>query len=127
MASIKTPMKRVRGLGAARGGTEHFWVHRLTAVSNIPSVIFFVFTIAALQGAEWVEVVAYFSSPITVILMLLAVTSITIHMRHGMQIIIEDYIHHEGLRVGLMMLNTYFAAFVALACAFSLIKLGFGI
>ena len=67
---------------------------------------------------------SYFSSPIVTILMLLTVLSAVIHMRLGMQIIIEDYIHNEGTKVLALMANTFFAVFVGLACAYALIKIG---
>ena len=124
MKAMKTPLKRVRGLGSANEGTEHVWQQRMTALANIPLTLFFVGSIAALHGADYNTVMSYFSSPIVTILMLLTVLSAVIHMRLGMQIIIEDYIHNEGTKVLALMANTFFAVFVGLACAYALIKIG---
>ena len=124
MTVMKTPLKRVRGLGSAKEGAEHFWQQRMSALANIPLTLFFVASIAALHGEDYATVVEYFSSPIVTILMLLMVFSVVIHMRLGMQVIIEDYIHNEGTKVLALMANTFFAVFVGLACAYALIRLG---
>lgn len=124
MAELKTPLKKVRGLGSAKEGAEHFWQQRMTAMANVPLTLFFVISIAALYGADHADVVAYLSNPIVAILLLLMVVSATFHMRLGMQVIIEDYIHAEGMKVILLMANTFFAVFVALACAYALLRIG---
>ena len=124
MTVMKTPLKRVRGLGSAKEGAEHFWQQRMSALANIPLTLFFVASVAVLHGEDYATVVEYFSSPIVTILMLLMVFSVAVHMRLGMQVIIEDYIHNEGTKVLALMANTFFAVFVGLACAYALIRLG---
>ncbi|MEM6615697.1 MAG: succinate dehydrogenase, hydrophobic membrane anchor protein [Pseudomonadota bacterium] len=126
MADMKTPLNRVRGLGSAKEGTDHFWVQRLTAVANIPLVIFFAFSIVSLSGAPYADVTAYFGNPIVTVLMLLVVLSVVWHMRLGMQVVIEDYVHSELTKFALMMGNTFFCIFVGLASAVALLKISFG-
>ncbi len=122
---MSTPLARVQGLGAARSGTEHFWRQRLTAVANLPLTIAFVFILISLLGRNHAAVVQILGSPLIAVIMLLLIISITTHMRIGMQVIIEDYVHGDGNKLFLIMANTFFAIAVALACAFALLMLSF--
>jgi succinate dehydrogenase / fumarate reductase membrane anchor subunit len=126
MAGMRTPLGRVRGLGSAKEGTEHFWRQRLTAVANIPLILFFVGFIVSVNGADYETVRAALASPLIGLVMVLVLVSALYHMRLGMQVIIEDYIHGELLKVTLVMLNTFFAIAVCVASLFALVKLAFG-
>jgi succinate dehydrogenase / fumarate reductase membrane anchor subunit len=123
--TMRTPLGRVRGLGAARSGTEHFWRQRLTAVANIPLTIAFIFIVIGLLGRNHAAVVQIIGSPLVAVVMLLFILSVTMHMRIGMQVIIEDYVHDEGIKLVLIMANTFFAVAVALASAFAILTLSF--
>jgi len=124
---IRTPLARVRGHGAARSGTDHFWRQRLTAVANIPLTIAAVLIIILLLGRNQAAVAQILGSPLVAIVMLLFIISITTHMRIGMQVIIEDYVHDESVKLALVMANTFFAIGVALAAAYGILKLSFGL
>jgi len=123
---MRTPLARVRGLGSAKEGTDHFWRQRLTAVANLPLMLFLLYSLVAFAGADHAAVAAYLGSPPVAMAMLLAVLSAVIHMRLGMQVIIEDYIHGEALKITCLMLNTFTAAAAGLASVFAILKLGFG-
>ena len=125
--SMRTPLGRVRGLGSARSGTSHFWRQRLTAVANVPLVIAFVVILVSLIGRNHAAVVQIIGSPPVAIIMLLFIMSITYHMWLGMQVIIEDYVHHEGHRIALLIGNIFFAVAVALSCGFAILKISFGV
>ena len=129
MASGKmtTPLARVRGLGAAKSGTDHFWRQRLTAVANVPLTIAFVLIVVSLLGRNHAAAAQILGSPLVAIIMLLFILSITTHMRIGMQVVIEDYVHDEPGRLILLMLNTFFSLAVALASAYGILKLSFGV
>jgi succinate dehydrogenase / fumarate reductase membrane anchor subunit len=124
---MSTPLARVRGLGAAKSGTEHFWRQRLTAVANVPLTIAFVLILVSLLGRNHAFAAQTLGSPLVAIIMLLFILSITTHMRIGMQVVIEDYVHDEPHRLILLMLNTFFSLAVALASAYGILKLSFGV
>lgn len=123
---MRTPLGKVRGLGSAKEGTEHFWRQRLTAVANVPLILFFIWLVVSLNGASHAEVVATLSSPLVSLVLLAVIFSVCLHMKLGMQVIIEDYIHGEGMKFALVILNIFFCTGVALASAFAVLKLGFG-
>ena len=123
---LRTPLSKVRGSGSAGEGTGPWWMQRVTAIANIPLVIFFVFVIVANTGASHAEIAASLGSPLVTIGMLLAVLSITWHMRLGMQVVIEDYVHGEGAKIAALLGNSFFCIAIAVACGFAILKLGFG-
>jgi succinate dehydrogenase / fumarate reductase membrane anchor subunit len=126
MKTMRTPLKKVRYLGSAKEGADHFWKQRVTAIANVFLGIFLVWLIVSLLGADYEVVRRKLANPLIALALLGLILSGTIHMRLGMQTIIEDYVHEEGLKLAALVLNTFFAIFVALACVFSILKLSFG-
>jgi len=123
---MATPLKRVRGLGAAHRGTETFWRQRLTAIANVPLTIFLILSILTHIGASFDEVHAYLARPLVALAMLALVLSASIHMRIGLKEIIEDYVHGEGWKVAAILVASFFAIGVALACTLALLKISLG-
>jgi succinate dehydrogenase / fumarate reductase membrane anchor subunit len=126
MSDMRTPLGRVRGLGSAREGTLHFWRQRLTAIANVPLVLFMVGLIVALVGAPYDEVRATLANPFVTLVVILFLVSVLYHMKLGMQIVIEDYVHGEGAKVALIALNIFFPLIVGVASVFALLKIAFG-
>jgi succinate dehydrogenase / fumarate reductase membrane anchor subunit len=124
--SMRTPLARVKGLGAAGHGAEHWWLHRMTAVSNVPLIIAFTIIVASIAGRSYQEAVSIVSHPLIAIVLILAVVSVTNHMRLGMQIVIEDYVHDKGWKIVALIANNFYAVIIAVACLYGLIKVGLG-
>jgi succinate dehydrogenase / fumarate reductase membrane anchor subunit len=124
--SMRTPLSRVKGLGAAGHGVEHWWLQRLTAIANIPLIIAFVIIVANIAGRPYAEAVGIVSHPLIAILLILAVISVTNHMRLGMQVIIEDYVHDKDWRIAAIVANTFYAVIVAAASLYAIVKISFG-
>jgi succinate dehydrogenase / fumarate reductase membrane anchor subunit len=124
---MRTPLSRVQYLGSAHGGTEHFWRQRLTGVANVPLVIAFVVVMAVVIGRPYEEVVAVIGSPFVAALFLLLFVSAAIHMRIGMQVIVEDYVLGEALKIFLLGASTLFSVAVATVAILAILKLAVGV
>lgn len=126
-SNMRTPLGRVRGLGSAKSGTGDFWRQRLTAVANIPLTIAGIVIVISLLGRNHAAAAQILGSPLIAITLLLFIFSICTHMRIGMQVVIEDYVHEDKAKLTLVMLNTFYAIAVGLASAFAILKLSFGV
>jgi succinate dehydrogenase / fumarate reductase membrane anchor subunit len=125
--SIRTPLARVRHLGPAHKGTSHFWHQRLTSVANVPLTIAAIVIVLGLLGRNHAAVVQILGSTLVAITMLLFIITSVYHMWLGMQVIIEDYVHDEIAKFGMLMANTFFSFVVGLAAVFAILKLSFGL
>ncbi len=123
--SMRTPLSRVRGLGSAREGTGHFWYQRLTGLALAFLTTGFIILVVALAGRPFPEVARVLGNPFVALLMVLMVGAGAWHMKIGMQVIIEDYLH-GSLKLGAQIANTFFSVAVAAAAALALLKLSFG-
>lgn len=126
-SSLTTPRARVKGLGSAKSGTRHFWHQRVSGAALVILTFAFVCTVMGLAGADHAKAVATLKSPFTGIMMLAFVLAGVYHMRLGMQVIIEDYVHGEGAKLVLLMLNTFFTALIGLASVYALLKISIGL
>jgi len=124
---IRTSLGRVRGFGAAKSGTGDFWLQRVTAIANIPLTIAALVVIVTLLGRNQPAVAQILGSPTVAIIMLLFIASITVHMRIGMQVVIEDYVHDDIAKFGLIIANNFFVTVVGLTAVYGLLKLSFGL
>jgi succinate dehydrogenase / fumarate reductase membrane anchor subunit len=124
---MRTPLARVRHLGSARTGTGHFWHQRLTSVALVPLTIAVVLIVIGLLGRNHAAVVQILgSSPVAIVMLLFVLTSVY-HMWLGMQVIIEDYVHDELIKLVTLMGNTFFCVAVGLTAVFAILKLSFGL
>lgn len=124
---MQTPLRRVRHLGSALSGTRHFWHQRLTSVAGVFLTIAFLVIVLNVMGRNHAAAVQILGSPLVAVIMMLFVLNMTYHMWLGMQVIVEDYIHHDLGKVVLLMANTFFCIVVGVACGYALLKLSFGV
>ena len=123
--SIRTPLAHARGLGSAKSGTGHWWAQRLTAIALVPMVLWFVASVAGLAGAEYGAVRAWIGEPVTAILLILLIVATFHHMQLGMQVVIEDYVHVEWLKITCIVLVKFAAVFLGVAAGFAVLKIAF--
>jgi succinate dehydrogenase / fumarate reductase, membrane anchor subunit len=124
---MRTPLGRVLGDGSAKWGTRHFIEQRLTALAGIPLTIAAVLIVTSLIGHNHAAVVQILGSTPVAIIMLLFIISGAYHMRLGMQVIIEDYVHDEGAKYALLIANTFFTVLVGFSSVYAILKLSFGV
>lgn len=125
-SSMRTPRRRVAGLGSARSGTGHFWLQRVTALANLILVLIALPIVIYAAGRGHAETVALLGQPLVAIVLLLLIFSVCFHMRIGMQVVIEDYVPAEGTKVLALIANTFFTIAVGSAGAFAVLKISFG-
>jgi succinate dehydrogenase / fumarate reductase membrane anchor subunit len=124
---MRTPLGRVRNLGSSHSGTKDFWRQRLTAVAMIVLIVPMVVLIMTLLGRNQAGAAQILGSPPIAILMLLFIIASIWHMKIGMQVVIEDYVHDEKLKLLSIMANNFFSVTVALAAAYAIFKLSSGV
>ena len=122
---MKTPLGKVLGLGSAKTGTEHWWLQRVTAIANIPLVLFLIAFILCHLGADRAALVASVKHPLIAIALVMSFLSILWHMRLGMQVVIEDYVHGRW-RLVLLLGNVFFTIALGVAALYAILSLSFG-
>ena len=125
--SMRTPLGRVRGLGSARSGTRDFWLQRVTAIASVPLTIAGVVLVISLTGRNYPALRQILASPVVAVPLLLFILATVVHMKIGVQIIIEDYVYEKKQKLTLLMLNIFFAVAIGLACTYAILKLSFGV
>ena len=126
MGDMRTPLRKVRGLGSAREGTGHFWFVRVSGVALLFLSLFAIGVVFALSGRTYEDARAALSQPVVTIGLLLFVVISAEHMRQGILESIHDYIHGDLLKVAVIMLNTMFCLLVGAASVFALLRISFG-
>jgi succinate dehydrogenase / fumarate reductase membrane anchor subunit len=125
--SMRTPLGRVRNLGAAHSGTGEFWRQRLTGVAMTLLMIPVIVVVMMLLGRNQAGAAQILGSlPIAIILLLFIIASAW-HMKIGMQVVIEDYVHGEMVKLAAIMANNFFSVAVALASIYAILKLSSGV
>ncbi len=120
--SFKTPIGRVRGLGSAKEGTHHWWAQRVTAVALVPLTLWFVYAMTSLAGADHATAMAWLGDPRNAILTILLVIATFHHVQLGVQVVIEDYVHAEGMKIVVLMAVKLACVALVVAAIFSILK-----
>jgi len=125
--SMRTPLARVRSLGASHSGTVDFWRQRLTAVALVLLMVPVIVVVMMLLGRNQAGAAQILGSPFVAIVLLLFIVASTWHMKIGMQVVIEDYVHGEKLKLASIMANNFFSFAVALISIYAILKLSSGV
>jgi succinate dehydrogenase / fumarate reductase membrane anchor subunit len=125
--SMRTPLARVRNLGASHSGTSDFWRQRVTAVAMVLLMVPVIVIVMMLLGSNQAGAKVVLGSPLVAIIMLLFIIASTWHMKIGMQVVIEDYVHNEKVKLASIIANNFFSIAVALASIFAILKLSSGV
>jgi succinate dehydrogenase / fumarate reductase membrane anchor subunit len=125
-SDLRTPLSRARGLGSAKQGVHHWWAQRITAVALIPLVVWFAISLIMMSGADYAVVRAWIGSPVVMVLLTLTIVIGLHHGQLGMQVVIEDYVHSEGMKLALIVLMRFIAVFFGLAALVAILRIGFG-
>jgi len=120
--SFRTPLARVRGLGSAKSGTEHWWHERLSAVASIPTSLFLIWLGLAVAGDDQAVIIAMLRQPMVAMGLALSIIVMLWHMRLGMQVIIEDYVH-GGRKFWLLIANNFLVALMAAVSLQAIVRL----
>jgi len=124
--SLQTPLGRVRGLGAAGNGVHHWWVQRLTAVALVPLGVWLLVSLVALPALDFVTLVSWIAGTWTATLLSLFTLTASWHSRLGIQVVIEDYVHDEGLKTVSLVVSGFVHAVLAALGVFAVLRIAFG-
>lgn len=124
--NLRTPLAAVRGHGSAKEGVDHWWMQRLTALANVPLLLWFVMSVVSLAGAEHADVVAWMSNPLVSALLVLTLVNLFYHLNLGLQVVIEDYVHPHSVKL-VALIGVRFGAFLLGAISvISVLRVSFG-
>jgi succinate dehydrogenase / fumarate reductase, membrane anchor subunit len=121
--SLETPLHRVRGLGSAHSGVDHFAYQRVSALVLVPLTVWFAITAIGLAGVGEVAVLGFLANPMHAILMGIFILTVAVHFAIGLQEVIIDYVPHGGVKLLLILIDYSFAVVVALFCFFCLLRI----
>ena len=124
--SMRSDLGRVRGLGSAKEGVHHWWMQRLTAIALVPLTLWFVASIASLAGADHAAVTAWMGSPFVAITLMILIVATFYHAQLGLQVVVEDYVGDEGVRLGVLVLIKFLSIVLSVVSLYAILKIGFG-
>ena len=122
-ASLRSPLGRVRGLGSARGGTHHWWMARVTSVALLPLTIWLICALASLAGASHAVTIGWIGQPFNAVLLLAFLAAAFHHTASGLQVVIEDYVRHDGARLGGVLAVRTVCALLWLAASLAVLRI----
>jgi succinate dehydrogenase / fumarate reductase membrane anchor subunit len=125
--SMRTPLGRVRNLGSSHSGTADFWRQRITAVALVVLLVPVIVVVMMLLGRNQAGAAQILGSPVIAIILLLFIIASAWHMKIGLQVVIEDYVHQETVKLVAIMANNFFSFAVALASIYAILKLSSGV
>jgi len=125
--SLRSPLGRVLGLGSAQGGSAHWYAQRLTAVALVILGVWFLISLASLDGAGYESVTVWLRAPLSTALALLFVVVAAYHARLGLQVVVEDYVADKGVRLVVLMAINFALVLAALIGVLAVLRIAFGV
>ncbi len=120
---MQTPLHKVKGMGSSHSGTGHFWHERVSSVALIPLTLWFGYAVLGLVNASEVTAISFLAHPVNAILMAAFVIITLYHIKLGMQVIIDDYVHAAGAKIALLLLVRFAVIATGAACLFALLRI----
>ena len=120
--SIRTPLARARGLGAASEGADHFWKKTVTSVALVPLAVWFIWSLIGLAWKPYEAAIDFVAKPQNTIFLLLFITVGFAHFRMGLHSVIDDYIHDRAYKIVALILNDFFCVVMGMICVLSVLK-----
>lgn len=124
--SLRSPLGRVLGLGTAKDGVGHWWVQRLTSVALVPLTLWFLFSLIGLGSLEYIAVRGWLMAPFHALGVVLLVLVLAYHSKLGVQVVVEDYVHHHGAKLVTLIANNFAHVLAAAVAVFAVLKVAFG-
>lgn len=123
--NYRTPAKRARGLGSAQAGVEHWWGQRVSALALVPLTVWFVISLLSTVGGTYTTAVAWLSQPVNAVLMSIFMAALFYHSWLGVQVVIEDYIHTDWLKLTALLLSQFIHAVLMAGAIFVILRLAY--
>jgi succinate dehydrogenase / fumarate reductase membrane anchor subunit len=124
--SLQTPLARARGLGTAKKGVQHWWWQRLTAVALVPLCLWFIGTIVTMQASDYSTVINWIQSPLVSGLLVFLIAALFYHTQLGLQVVIEDYVHSEWVKITALIVAQFLMVLLALTAVIAVLKIALG-
>jgi succinate dehydrogenase / fumarate reductase membrane anchor subunit len=122
---MRSPLGRARGLGSARAGSGHWWMQRLTSIALVPLTLWFLACAIGLEGATRADVADWLAHPLPMAASIALVIATFYHLVLGVQVVIEDYVHQDAVRIASLLVLKGVSILVAIACIVAILHLGF--
>ncbi len=118
----RTALYGVRGLGSAKDGTHHWWMQRLTAVALVPLMLWLAFALASLGSMDYASAATWLAAPLNTVLMLASIVALFHHAQLGVQVVVEDYVHREAVKITALVLLKFITLLLGLASALAVLR-----
>ena len=123
--SLRSALGRARGLGSAKEGTHHWWVQRVTAIALVPLALWFVIAMISMVHADYVNTIEWIGQPVNSTLLVVLIITTFYHAMLGMQVVIEDYVHHEGAKIAALLITKFLLVLLGTAAVIAVLRIAF--
>jgi succinate dehydrogenase / fumarate reductase membrane anchor subunit len=118
----RTALYDVRGLGSAKDGTRHWWIQRITALALVPLTLWLAYCLARIASMGYEQALVWVRSPLTSVLLLSTILALAYHAKLGLQVVIEDYVHREGVKLAALIGVNFLTLLLGLASALAVLR-----